>query len=107
MFYYYIKFRAYCPNNPYLVLILWLSLPIDGIFCVVAFLKFYLLYKLLTTAPRHHKKKKKLEVRGSSLLWSLLPVGGVGLVACQVFLVRKACVCVLVDGARSLLSGVQ
>ena len=59
MFYYYIKFRAYCPNNPYLVLILWLSLPIDGIFCVVAFLKFYLLYKLLTTAPRHHKKKKK------------------------------------------------
>ena len=44
---------------------------------------------------------------GSSLLWSLLPVGGVGLVACQGFLVRRACVCVLVGGDGSLLSGVQ
>ena len=33
--------------------------------------------------------------------------GGVGRVACQVFLVRGAFVCVLVDGAGSLLSGVQ
>ena len=30
-----------------------------------------------------------LEVCGSSLLWSLLAVGGVGLVACQGFLVRQ------------------
>ena len=30
-----------------------------------------------------------LEVCGSSLLWSLLLVGGVGLVACQGFLVRQ------------------
>ena len=48
-----------------------------------------------------------LEVCGSSLLWRLLPVGGVGLVACQGFLVREACVGVLVGGAGSLLSGVQ
>ena len=44
---------------------------------------------------------------GSSLLWRLLPVGGVGEVACQSFLVREACVGVLVGGAVSLLSGVQ
>ena len=49
----------------------------------------------------------RLEVSGSSLLWSLLPVDGVGLVACQGFLVRGACVGVLVGGAGSLLSGVQ
>ena len=29
-----------------------------------------------------------------------------GLVACEGFLVRGACICVLVDGAGSLLSGV-
>ena len=44
-----------------------------------------------------------LKVCGSSLLWSLLLVGGVGLVACQGFLVRGACVCVLVGGNGSLL----
>ena len=48
-----------------------------------------------------------LEIHSSSLLWSLLPVGGVGLVACQGFLVRGSCVCVLVSGAGSFLSGVQ
>ena len=48
-----------------------------------------------------------LEVCDSSLLWSLLPVCGVGLVACQGFLVRGACICVLVGGAGSLLSEVQ
>ena len=32
---------------------------------------------------------------------------GVGQVVCQGFLVREACVCVLVGGAGSLLSGVQ
>ena len=48
-----------------------------------------------------------LEVCGSSLLWRFLPVGGVGQVACQGFLVREACVSVLVGGAGSLLSGVQ
>ena len=42
-----------------------------------------------------------------SLLWSFLPVGGVVSVACQGFLVREACVCVLVGGAGFLLSGVQ
>ena len=48
-----------------------------------------------------------LEVCGSSLLWGFLLVGGVGRVACQGFLVREACVGVLVGGAGSLLSGVQ
>ena len=42
-----------------------------------------------------------------SLLWSFLAVGGVVSVACQGFLVREACVCVLVGGAGFLLSGVQ
>ena len=34
-----------------------------------------------------------------SLLWSFLVVGGVVSVACQSFLVREPCVCVLVGGA--------
>ena len=48
-----------------------------------------------------------LAVCGSSLLWSFLAVGGVVRVACQGFLVREACVGVLVGGAGFLLSGVQ
>ena len=48
-----------------------------------------------------------LGVCGFSLLWRLLPVGEVGQVACQGFLVREACIVVLVGGAGSLLSGVQ
>ena len=48
-----------------------------------------------------------LVVCGSSLLWRVLPVGGVRQVTCQSFLVRKACVGVLVGGAGSPLSGVQ
>ena len=48
-----------------------------------------------------------LEVCGSSLLWRLLPMGGVGRVACQGFLVRESCVSVLMGEAGSLLSGVQ
>ena len=42
-----------------------------------------------------------------SLLWSFLAVDGVGQVACQGFLVREACIGVLVSGAGSFLSGVQ
>ena len=42
-----------------------------------------------------------------SLLWSFLTMGGVVWVACQGFLVREACVGVLVGGAGFLLSGVQ
>ena len=49
----------------------------------------------------------RLAVCDSSLLWRFLPVGGVGLVTCQGFLVREACVSVLVGGAGFLLSGVQ
>ena len=48
-----------------------------------------------------------LDVCGSSLLGGFLPVGGVGRVASQGFLVREACVGVLVGGDGSLLSGVQ
>ena len=42
-----------------------------------------------------------------SLLWSFLTVGGVVRVSCQGFLVREACVSVLVGGAGFLLSEVQ
>ena len=42
-----------------------------------------------------------------SLLRSFLAVGGVVWVACQDFLVKEACVGVLVGGAGFLLSGVQ
>ena len=42
-----------------------------------------------------------------SLLWSFLTVGGVVSVACQGFLVREACVGLLVSGTGFLLSGVQ
>ena len=48
-----------------------------------------------------------LAVCGSSLLRRFLTVSGVGQVACQGFLVREACVCVLVGGAGFILSGVQ
>ena len=48
-----------------------------------------------------------LEICSSPLLWRFAPVGGVGRVACQGFLVREACVSVLVGGAGALLSGVQ
>ena len=41
------------------------------------------------------------------LLWSFLALGGVVQVACQGFLVREACVGVLVGGAGFLQSGVQ
>ena len=44
---------------------------------------------------------------GSSLLWRFLTVDGVGWAACQGFLVREACIGVLVGGAGFLLSGVQ
>ena len=42
-----------------------------------------------------------------SLLWHFLTVGGVVWVAYQGFLVREACVGILVGGAGFLLSGVQ
>ena len=42
-----------------------------------------------------------------SLLWNFLAVGGFGRVACESFLVREACVFVLVVGAGFLLSGEQ
>ena len=42
-----------------------------------------------------------------SLLWSFFTVGGVGRVAYEGFLVREACVGVLVGGAGFLLSGVH
>ena len=48
-----------------------------------------------------------LEVCVSSLFWRFLLVGVVGRVAYQDFLIREACVCVLVGGAGTFLSGVQ
>ena len=48
-----------------------------------------------------------LDVYGSSLLRRFFPVGSVGRVACQGFLVKEASVGVLIDGPGSLLSGMQ
>ena len=48
-----------------------------------------------------------LVVCGSFLLWRFLPVGEVGRLAGQGFLVREACVGVLVSGTGFLLSGAQ
>ena len=48
-----------------------------------------------------------MEVCGSSLLWGFLPVGGIGQVSCQGFLVSEACVDVLMGGAGSRLSAMQ
>ena len=48
-----------------------------------------------------------LEVCGSSLLRRFFPVGSVGRVACQGFLVKEASVGVIVGGAGSLLFGMQ
>ena len=48
-----------------------------------------------------------LAVRGSSLLWRFLAVGGVGQMTCQGCLVREACVGIMVGGTGFLLSGVQ
>ena len=42
-----------------------------------------------------------------SLLWSFLALGGVVQAAGQGFLVREACVSVMVGGSGFLLSGVQ
>ena len=41
----------------------------------------------------------------SSQLWSLLSLGGVGLVLSGGFLAGGTCACVLVDGAESCLPG--
>ena len=48
-----------------------------------------------------------LAVCGSSLLWRFLAVGGIVWVAYQGFLVREACVGVLVGGPGFLRSGMQ
>ena len=48
-----------------------------------------------------------LEVCGSSLLWRFLSVSGVWREASQCFLVREACIGVLVGRVGSVLSGVQ
>ena len=48
-----------------------------------------------------------LEVCGSTLLCRFLPMGGVGRVACQGFLVKEACVGVLMGEAGSPLCGVE
>ena len=65
-------------------------------------LTFHLVYIAVWGWPFHI-----LAVCGSPLLWWFLAVGGVGRVTCQGFLVREACVGVLVGGAGFLLSGVQ
>ena len=56
----------------------------------------------LPTKP--NKSGRSREFVEFSLLWSFLTLGGVLSVACQGFLVREACVGVLVGGAGFLLS---
>ena len=48
-----------------------------------------------------------LAVCGVLFIVEVPPCGGIGRVSCLGFLVREACVHVLVGGAGSLLSGVQ
>ena len=67
------------------------------------FLCFFILFRLLCLEWAFCI----LEDCGSFLLWRFHPVGGVGRLACQGFLLREACVSVLVHGDGFLLSGVQ
>ena len=54
---------------------------------------------------QHDLKQKKNSSQDSSSSWLLsLPLDGVGLVSCDVFLVGGACTCVLVDQTGSPLS---
>ena len=57
----------------------------------------------LGTKSLNHRTTR--EVSRIYLLWSLLPVGGIGPVACEGFLLGGTCVCVLADGAGSSLEG--
>ena len=70
------------------------------------------LYLLCISMPFHLVKIAVwafciLLVCDSHLMWRFHPVGGVGQLACQGFLLREACVSVLVCGTGFLLSGVQ
>ena len=61
-------------------------------------------------APTHPRLPSLLHSRRlaeSGLLWQFLAVYGFVQVSCQDFLVREACVRVLLRGAVFLLSGVQ
>ena len=70
---------------------------------LLVFLCFFMLFRLLCL----EWASCILVACGSFLLWSFHPVGGVGRLVCQGFLVREACVSVLVHGIGFLLSGVQ
>ena len=72
------------------------------LYLLVISLPFHLVYIAVFGVAFHI-----LAVCGSSFLWMFLAVGGVGRVACQGFLVREACVGILVSGAGFLLSGVH
>ena len=90
---------------PYLLLfcLVWFGGLLSCLFTCWIFLCLFILFRLLCLGWPFCM----LEVCGSSLLWRFLPLGGVGWVACQGFLVREVLVGVLVGGAGSLLSGVQ
>ena len=83
--------------------LVWFSGLLSCYFTCWIFLCLFILFRLLCLGWHFCM----LEVCSSSLLWRFLPMGGVGRVACQGFLVREAWVSVLVGGAGSLLSGVQ
>ena len=81
----------------------WFGGHLSCFFTCQIFLCLFILFRLLCLGCPFCR----LEVHGFSLLWSLLPVDGVGLVACQGFLARGTCICVLVCGTGSLLFEVQ
>ena len=81
----------------------WLGGHFSCSFTCWVFLCFFILFRLLCLEWPFCI----LVVCGSFLLWRFLPLGGVGQVACQGFLVREACVSVLVHGTGFPLSGVQ
>ena len=72
----------------------WFGGHLSRSFTCWVFLCLFILFILLSLGWPFHI----LAVCGSSLLWRFLAVDGVGRVACQGFLVREACVIVLVGG---------
>ena len=71
-----------------------------------------MIYKRKKKKERKKEKGKRKKIlkgfsRSQFLVVESASVDGIGLVSCDVFLVGRACACVLVDGAESRLSQVQ
>ena len=81
----------------------WLGGQFSCSFTCWVFLCLFILFRFLCLAWPFYL----LVVCGSFILWRFLPVGGVGRLTCQSFLVKEACISVLVHGSGFLLSRVQ